>query len=146
MICTVLHLLYIVIHKIMAEPKERTFLMIKPDGVQRGLVGNIIKRFEDKGFKLVAMKFVWVSFCVSFLEKKSGCCRMVSSVPAYEISGKLLVGITYSTVLGHLNLETSECPLFHIDYELFPAERQFYCLNNYLTTCKLLTEMGIVAF
>ncbi|XP_008476904.1 nucleoside diphosphate kinase-like [Diaphorina citri] len=61
MICTVLHLLYIVIHKIMAEPKERTFLMIKPDGVQRGLVGNIIKRFEDKGFKLVAMKFVWPS-------------------------------------------------------------------------------------
>ncbi|XP_008470779.1 nucleoside diphosphate kinase [Diaphorina citri] len=45
----------------MAEPKERTFLMIKPDGVQRGLVGNIIKRFEDKGFKLVAMKFVWPS-------------------------------------------------------------------------------------
>jgi len=30
--------------------------MIKPDGVQRGLVGDIIKRFEQKGFKLVAMK------------------------------------------------------------------------------------------
>ncbi|KAL1456379.1 hypothetical protein WDU94_001110 [Cyamophila willieti] len=45
----------------MAEPKERSFLMIKPDGVQRGLVGNIIKRFEEKGFKLVAMKFVWPS-------------------------------------------------------------------------------------
>jgi nucleoside-diphosphate kinase len=30
--------------------------MIKPDGVQRGLVGEIIKRFEQKGFKLVAMK------------------------------------------------------------------------------------------
>jgi hypothetical protein len=34
--------------------------MIKPDGVQRGLVGKIIQRFEDKGFKLVAMKMVWV--------------------------------------------------------------------------------------
>jgi nucleoside-diphosphate kinase len=32
--------------------------MIKPDGVQRGLVGEIIKRFEQKGFKLVALKFV----------------------------------------------------------------------------------------
>jgi len=32
--------------------------MIKPDGVQRGLVGEIIKRFEAKGFKLVAMKLV----------------------------------------------------------------------------------------
>lgn len=41
---------------------ERSFLMIKPDGVQRGLVGDIIKRFEAKGFKLVAMKFMWVSF------------------------------------------------------------------------------------
>lgn len=40
---------------------ERSFLMIKPDGVQRGLVGDIIKRFEAKGFKLVAMKFMWAS-------------------------------------------------------------------------------------
>lgn len=45
----------------MAENKERTFIMIKPDGVQRGLVGKIIQRFEDKGFKLVGMKMVWPS-------------------------------------------------------------------------------------
>merc|ERR1712226_958623 len=37
---------------------ERTFIMIKPDGVQRGLVGEIIKRFEQKGFQLVAIKFM----------------------------------------------------------------------------------------
>uniref|UniRef100_A0A3P9AQI5 Nucleoside diphosphate kinase n=1 Tax=Esox lucius TaxID=8010 RepID=A0A3P9AQI5_ESOLU len=37
---------------------ERTFIAIKPDGVQRGLVGDIIKRFEQKGFKLVGMKFI----------------------------------------------------------------------------------------
>ena len=36
---------------------ERTYIMVKPDGVQRGLIGEIIKRFEQKGFKLVAMKF-----------------------------------------------------------------------------------------
>jgi len=41
--------------------KERTFVMIKPDGVQRGLVGDIISRFERKGVKLVAMKLVSVS-------------------------------------------------------------------------------------
>ena len=35
---------------------ERTFIAIKPDGVQRGLVGKIIKRFEQRGYKLVAMK------------------------------------------------------------------------------------------
>merc|ERR1712224_783688 len=40
---------------------ERTFIMIKPDGVHRGLCGDIIKRFEQKGFKLVAMKFQQVS-------------------------------------------------------------------------------------
>ena len=37
--------------------EERTFIMVKPDGVQRGLVGEIIARFEKKGFKLVALKF-----------------------------------------------------------------------------------------
>lgn len=41
--------------------KEQTFVMIKPDGVQRGLIGNIIHRFEQKGIKLVAMKLVSVS-------------------------------------------------------------------------------------
>eukprot|EP01057_Protomagalhaensia_wolfi_P004028 Protomagalhaensia_wolfi_Nauph_80__4027@NODE_4089_length_641_cov_560_528239_g3243_i0_p1_GENE_NODE_4089_length_641_cov_560_528239_g3243_i0NODE_4089_length_641_cov_560_528239_g3243_i0_p1_ORF_typecomplete_len152_score22_84NDK/PF00334_19/3_2e56_NODE_4089_length_641_cov_560_528239_g3243_i097552 len=36
---------------------ERTFLMVKPDGVQRGLVGEIISRFEKRGWKMVAAKF-----------------------------------------------------------------------------------------
>ena len=51
----------------MAANQERTYLMIKPDGVQRGLVGEIIKRFETKGFKLVAMKFVQVMLLEFFL-------------------------------------------------------------------------------
>merc|ERR1712142_382880 len=40
----------------MAANKERTFIAIKPDGVQRGLIGKIVKRFEERGFKLVALK------------------------------------------------------------------------------------------
>ncbi len=40
---------------------ERTFVAIKPDGVQRGVMGKVISRFEEKGFKLVAMKFMKVS-------------------------------------------------------------------------------------
>ena len=40
---------------------QRTFLAIKPDGVQRGLVGKIISKLEEKGFKLVAMKLMTVS-------------------------------------------------------------------------------------
>uniref|UniRef100_A0A8C5WFD8 Nucleoside diphosphate kinase n=1 Tax=Leptobrachium leishanense TaxID=445787 RepID=A0A8C5WFD8_9ANUR len=39
-----------------AANKERTFIAVKPDGVQRGLIGEVIKRFEQKGFKLVALK------------------------------------------------------------------------------------------
>ena len=36
---------------------ERTFLMVKPDGVQRGLIGEIVTRFERRGFKMVASRF-----------------------------------------------------------------------------------------
>jgi nucleoside-diphosphate kinase len=38
----------------MPVQRERTFIMVKPDGVQRGLVGEIIKRFESRGFQLLA--------------------------------------------------------------------------------------------
>ena len=37
---------------------EQTYLMIKPDGVQRGICGEIISRFEKKGLKLIAMKLM----------------------------------------------------------------------------------------
>ncbi len=37
---------------------ERTFVMVKPDGVQRGLVGEVISRLERKGLKIVAMKML----------------------------------------------------------------------------------------
>ena len=40
---------------------ERTFLMIKPDGVQRNLVGEVIRRLESKGFTLVGLKLMSVS-------------------------------------------------------------------------------------
>ncbi|XP_010545974.1 PREDICTED: nucleoside diphosphate kinase II, chloroplastic [Tarenaya hassleriana] len=38
------------------EQAEETYIMVKPDGVQRGLVGEIISRFEKKGFKLTGLK------------------------------------------------------------------------------------------
>ena len=44
----------------MGSKTERTFIMVKTDGVQRGLIGEIIKRFEQKGYKLVALKFMKV--------------------------------------------------------------------------------------
>jgi nucleoside-diphosphate kinase len=44
----------------MSEDLERTFVMVKPDGVQRGLVGDIISRFEDRGLKLVGAKLLQI--------------------------------------------------------------------------------------
>ncbi len=40
---------------------EQTFIMIKPDAVQRGLIGEIISRIERCGLKIIAMKFLQVS-------------------------------------------------------------------------------------
>ncbi len=40
---------------------EKTFLMVKPDGVQRNLIGEIVNRFERKGFKLAGAKLMQIS-------------------------------------------------------------------------------------
>lgn len=40
---------------------EKTFLMVKPDGVQRNLIGEIVSRFEKKGFQLVGAKLMVIS-------------------------------------------------------------------------------------
>lgn len=45
----------------MLRNEERTFIAIKPDGVKRGLIGRIIRKIEDKGFKIVALKMLQVS-------------------------------------------------------------------------------------
>ncbi len=42
----------------MHPKKEKTFVILKPDAVQRGLIGNIIQRFEKIGLKIVAMKMI----------------------------------------------------------------------------------------
>lgn len=39
---------------------EKTLVLIKPDGVKRGLMGEIIKRFEQRGLKIVGMKMIWI--------------------------------------------------------------------------------------
>ena len=49
---------------------ERSLVIIKPDGVERGIVGEIIKRFENTGLKLVGMKMAWVN--QKFAEKHYG--------------------------------------------------------------------------
>ncbi len=38
----------------------RSFFMIKPDGVSRGLIGEVISKLDERGFRIVAMKMLWV--------------------------------------------------------------------------------------
>jgi nucleoside-diphosphate kinase len=45
----------------MSEDHERTFVMAKPDAVQRGLMGEIVSRLEERGLKLVGAKFTQLS-------------------------------------------------------------------------------------
>ena len=40
---------------------EKTLVLVKPDGVQRGLIGEVISRLERRGLRLVGAKFMWVS-------------------------------------------------------------------------------------
>lgn len=69
--------------------QERTFLAVKPDGVQRGLIGDIIGRFEKRGYKLVGLKMVWPTLKMAEdhyadLSKKGfypGLCKFFSSGP-----------------------------------------------------------------
>src|SRR6056297_4044277 len=44
----------------MSHDDERTFVMVKPDGVQRGLIGEIVSRVEERGLKLVGGKFMQI--------------------------------------------------------------------------------------
>ncbi|KAJ1097920.1 hypothetical protein NDU88_003036 [Pleurodeles waltl] len=61
MICLILTLFAHIFPVAWTGINERTFLAIKPDGVQRRLVGEIIQRFERKGFHLVGMKLIQAS-------------------------------------------------------------------------------------
>ncbi|MEB3759785.1 MAG: nucleoside-diphosphate kinase [Desulfurococcales archaeon] len=40
---------------------EKTLVLVKPDGVKRGLIGEVISRFEKKGLKIRALKMIWLS-------------------------------------------------------------------------------------
>ena len=41
------------------DTEERTFVLVKPDGVERGLLGEIISRFEKRGLKIVSLEMIW---------------------------------------------------------------------------------------
>ncbi|XP_042250103.1 nucleoside diphosphate kinase 3 isoform X2 [Thunnus albacares] len=58
MICVFLTIFSYIFRPVWSGVNERTFIAVKPDGVQRRLVGEIVRRFEKKGFQLVGLKLV----------------------------------------------------------------------------------------
>ncbi|XP_030065839.1 nucleoside diphosphate kinase A isoform X1 [Microcaecilia unicolor] len=102
----------------MASNQERTFIAIKPDGVQRGLIGSIIGRFEQKGFRLVGMKFLQASESLlkqHYIDLKdrpfySGLVKYMSSGPVVAMVWEgLNVVKTGRVMLGETNPADS-CP------------------------------------
>ncbi|KAG5010391.1 hypothetical protein JHK82_019035 [Glycine max] len=101
------------------EQVDHTYIMVKPDGVQRGLVGEIISRFEKKGFKLTGLKlFECLCVCMSCVECSGfSYCWDYYGVQAWEgvgivASARKLIGATYplqaepGTIRGDLAVQT----------------------------------------
>ncbi|KAK7318108.1 hypothetical protein RJT34_02806 [Clitoria ternatea] len=100
-----------------AAELERTFIAIKPDGVQRGLISEIISRFERKGFKLVGIKVVVPS--KEFAQKHyhdlkerpffNGLCEFLSSGPVIAMVWEGQGVITYGRkLIGATDPQKSE--------------------------------------
>lgn len=73
---------------------EQTLIIIKPDGVQRGLIGRIIARFEAKGLKLVAMKMIRMSRELAERLYAEHCGKdFYEGLVDYIMSGPVVVGV-----------------------------------------------------
>lgn len=92
---------------------ERTLVLIKPDGVQRGLIGEIIKRFEQRGFKIAGMKLMQASRDLAerhYAEHQGkpfyeGLVGFITSAPlvALVLEGKNAVAAARHTMGGQTN-------------------------------------------
>ncbi|CAE6180015.1 unnamed protein product [Arabidopsis arenosa] len=109
--------------EVLAAEMERTFIAIKPDGVQRGLISEIISRFERKGYKLVGIKVMVPS--KGFAQKHyhdlkerpffNGLCNFLSSGPVVAmksepgtIRGDLAVVVGRNIIHGSDGPETAK--------------------------------------
>lgn len=71
---------------------ERTFVMIKPDGVQRGLTGKILARFEERGMKIVALKLIRVTKEIAEKQYEEHVGKpFYGSLMSYILSGPVVV-------------------------------------------------------
>jgi len=73
---------------------EQTFIMIKPDGVQRGFIGEIVRRFEEKGLKFLAMKLITIDDATARQHYEEHIGKpFYESLVAYITSGPVLVAV-----------------------------------------------------
>jgi nucleoside-diphosphate kinase len=132
--------------------RERTFVMVKPDGIQRGLAGTIISRIEQKGLKLVALKmmridkalaekhyavhhgkpfYVWEGeHVVSIVRKLVGATCPDNAEPG-SIRGDYVISTTLNTIHASDSKETAafEIHLFFKDEEI---QDYTLCLESWL--------------
>ena len=110
----------------MAAQRERTFIMVKPDGVQRGLIGKIITRFEDKGLKLVAMKFMQVCVCNELPLKRGSSlmCVVIYFHSFFRLFYFRIQNIWQTPDNTEQNSNASQYVLqFQLEYSFFPNAR-----------------------
>ncbi|XP_006871854.1 PREDICTED: nucleoside diphosphate kinase A 1-like [Chrysochloris asiatica] len=96
---------------------EHTFIAIKPDGVQQGLVRDIIKHFEQKGFHLVALKFMWASENLlkeHYMDLKDR--PFYASLVKYMHSGPVVAMVWEGLMLGETNPVDSKFGTIHGDF------------------------------
>lgn len=96
---------------------ERTLSIIKPDAVERNLIGKILSRFEDEGFRVIAMKMLHLNRAQAegFYAEHQGK-AFFDDLVAYMISAPLVVAVlekenaikTYRTLIGATNPENAE--------------------------------------
>ncbi|AFD00653.1 nucleoside diphosphate kinase [Methanocella conradii HZ254] len=146
---------------------DRTFVMIKPDGVQRGLIGDIVSRFERRGLKIVAMKMLVVSdslakkhyeehaakpffpSLVSFIKSGPVVAMVVEGRNAVPIV-RSMVGATSpsnsspGTIRGDLALETGRNVIHASDSpESAKREISLYFDNSEIATYKRIDEQWL---
>ncbi|KAF3846587.1 hypothetical protein F7725_003665 [Dissostichus mawsoni] len=105
-----------------SDVRERTLIAVKPDGVQRRLVGQIIQRFEQRGFKLVGLKMLQVSddlLSQHYCELRTK--PFYPRLQEYMTSGPLLSCVEYLIVWeGHKVVQASRTMVGHTN----PLEAQ----------------------
>jgi len=87
--------------------EEKTFVAVKPDGVKRGLVGKIITRFEEKGFKIIAMKLHQVTLeqaAAHYAEHKDKpfYSRLISYITSGPIVAMVVKGYSAVSCVRHI--------------------------------------------